>query len=224
MMFVQRNQVRAGGRRVGVAATIVGLVMLMVLAAGGLSFTAWAQSIDSTDTGEIPTTGGMRPGPVGQNPPTQRRKGVTPVAIKIETAQVNSEIEQVDIVNGVMQNPSGPYIVAWYRGLGKLGENKNIVMSGHVDYYNAPNAVFQYLGQLQEGDKIEVTGTNGDTYVYSVEWTKSYEVASLDQATIDEIVGDSDSETLTLITCTGTFDSNSGEYDTRLVVRAKRED
>jgi sortase A len=195
-----------------------------VLAAGGLSFTAWAQSIDSTDTGEIPTTGGMRPGPVGQNPPTQRRRGVSPVAIKIETAQVDSEIEQVDIVNGVMENPSGPYIVAWYRGTGKLGERNNVVMSGHVDYYNAPNAVFQYLGQLQEGDKIEVTGTNGDTYVYTVEWTKSYEVASLDQATIDEIVGETDSEKLTLITCTGTFDSNSGEYDTRLVVRAERED
>jgi sortase A len=123
-----------------------------------------------------------------------------------------------------MQNPSGPYIVAWYRGTGKLGERNNVVMSGHVDYYNAPNAVFQYLGQLQEGDKIEVTGTNGDTYVYTVEWTKSYEVASLDQATIDEIVGETDSEKLTLITCTGTFDSNSGEYDTRLVVRAERED
>jgi LPXTG-site transpeptidase (sortase) family protein len=224
MMIVNRNQAPLRRRRVGVAATIVGLVMLMVLAAGGLSFTAWAQSIDSTDTGEIPTTGGMRPGPVGQNPPTQRRRGVSPVAIKIETAQVDSEIEQVDIVNGVMENPSGPYIVAWYRGTGKLGERNNVVMSGHVDYYNAPNAVFQYLGQLQEGDKIEVTGTNGDTYVYTVEWTKSYEVASLDQATIDEIVGETDSEKLTLITCTGTFDSNSGEYDTRLVVRAERED
>jgi sortase A len=224
MMIVHRNQAPFGRRRVGMAATIAGLVMLMVLAAGGLSFTAWAQSIDATDTGEIPTTGGMRPGPVGQNPPTQRRKGVTPVAIKIETAQVDSEIEQVDIVNGVMQNPSGPYIVAWYRGTGKLGERNNVVMSGHVDYYNAPNAVFQYLGQLQEGDKIEVTGTNGDTYVYTVEWTKTYEVASLDQAAIDEIVGETDSEKLTLITCIGTFDPNAGEYDNRLVVRADRED
>jgi LPXTG-site transpeptidase (sortase) family protein len=224
MMIVHRNQTPSGRRRVGMAATIVGLIMLMVLAAGGLSFTAWAQSIDSTDTGEIPTTGGMRPGPVGQNPPTQRRRGVSPVAIKIETAQVDSEIETLDIVNGVMQNPSGPYIVAWYRGTGKLGERNNVVMSGHVDYYNAPNAVFQYLGQLQVGDKIEVTGTNGDIYVYIVEWVKNYPIASLDQAAIDEIVGETDSEKLTLITCSGTFDANSGEYDNRFVVRADRED
>ena len=148
---------------------------------------------------------------------------MTPIAIKIETAQVDSDVESVDIVNGVMQNPSGPYIVAWYRGTGKLGERNNVVMSGHVDYYNAPNAVFQYLGQLQVGDKIEVTGANGDTYVYTVEWMKNYEVASLDQSAIDEIVGETDSEKLTLITCTGTFDPNKGEYDTRFVVRADRD-
>src|SRR5215207_2378723 len=137
-MIGQRNQAPMGRRRVGVTATVVGLVTLMMLST--LSFTAWAQPIDSTGKGEIPTTGGMRPGPVGPNPPTARRRGVSPVAIKIETAQVDSEIEHVDIVNGVMQNPSGPYIVAWYRGTGKLGERNNVVMSGHVDYYNAPNA------------------------------------------------------------------------------------
>jgi sortase (surface protein transpeptidase) len=166
----------------------------------------------------------MRPGPVGQNPPTQRRRGVTPVAIKIETAQVDSEVETVDIVNGVMQNPSGPYIVAWYRGTGKLGEPNNVVMSGHLDYYDVPIGVFYYLGGLQAGDKIEVTGTNGDTYIYSVEWVKTYDMASLDQNAIDEIVGKTDSEKLTLITCAGTFDSGKGEYDTRFVVRADRED
>jgi LPXTG-site transpeptidase (sortase) family protein len=224
MMIVQRNQVRSGGRRVGVAATVVGLVTLMLLTVGGLSFTAWAQPIDQTGTGDIPTTGGMRPGPVGPNPPTARRRGVLPVSIKIETAQVDSEVESVDIVNGVMQNPSTPYIVAWYRGTGKLGEKKNIVMSGHLDWYDVPVGVFYYLGDLHEGDKIEVTGSNGSTFTYSVEWVKTYDTASLDQATIDEIVGQTDSEKLTLITCAGTFDSGKGEYDTRFVVRATRED
>jgi LPXTG-site transpeptidase (sortase) family protein len=223
MMEIHRNEAPFGRRRVGVAATVIGLIALMVLAVAGPTFSAWAQPINPTDTGEMPTTGGLRPGPVGQNPPTQSRRGVTPVAIKIETAQVDSEIEQVNIVNGVMQNPSGPYIVAWYRGTGKLGESNNIVMSGHVDYYNAPNAVFQYLEQLQEGDKIEVTGSNGETYTYTVEWVRNYEVASLDQNAIDEIVGNTGDEKLTLITCSGTFDPNKGEYDTRFVVRAERE-
>jgi LPXTG-site transpeptidase (sortase) family protein len=221
-MIGQRNQAPIGRRRVGVAATVVGLVTLMMLST--LSFTAWAQPIDSTGTGEIPTTGGMRPGPVGPNPPTARRRGVRPVAIKIETAQVDSEVEQVDIVNGVMENPSTPEIVAWYRGTGKLGEKNNIVMSGHLDWYNVPIAVFHYLGDLQEGDKIEVTGSNGDTFTYTVEWVRTYDVASLDQSAIDEIVGQTDSEKLTLITCAGDFDSSAGEYDTRLVVRAERED
>jgi Sortase domain len=214
MMIVQRNQAPSGRRR----------VTLMVLTAGGLSFTAWAQPIDQTGTGDIPTTGGMRPGPVGPNPPTARRRGVRPVAIKIETAQVDSEVEQVDIINGVMQNPSTPYIVAWYRGTGKLGEKNNVVMSGHLDWYDVPIGVFYFLGDLNEGDKIEVTGSNGDIYTYSVEWVRTYDVASLDQNAINEIVGATASEKLTLITCAGDFDSGAGEYDTRFVVRANRED
>jgi LPXTG-site transpeptidase (sortase) family protein len=222
MVIVQRNQAPAGGRRAGVAAAVVGLVALMVLT--NLTFTAWAQQIDETGNGEVPTTGGMRPGPVGQNPPTARRRGVLPVAIKIESAQVESEVEQVDIVNGVMENPSTPYIVAWYRGTGKLGEQNNVVMSGHLDWYDVPIGVFYYLGDLKEGDKIEVTGADDRTYTYAVEWVRTYDVASLDQNAIDEIVGKTDSEVLTLITCAGTFDSGKGEYDTRFVVRAKRED
>jgi LPXTG-site transpeptidase (sortase) family protein len=223
MMEMHRNEAPFGRRRVGVAATVIGLVALMVLAVAGPTFSAWAQPINPTSTGEMPTTGGMRPGPVGQNPPTQRRRGVTPVAIRIETAQVDSDVEPVDIVNGVMQNPSTPYIVGWYRGTGKLGESNNIVMSGHLDFYDVPIGVFYYLGELQEGDKIEVTGTNDNTYTYTVEWVKTYDVASLDQAAIDEIVGKTDSEKLTLITCAGSFDPTKGEYDTRFVVRADRD-
>jgi sortase A len=113
--------------------------------------------------------------------------------------------------------------VAWYRTTGKLGEDNNVVMSGHLDWYDVPIGVFYYLGDLSKGDKINVTGSDGNTYTYSVEWVKNYDVASLDQATIDQIVGKTNTEELTLITCTGVFDSGKGEYDTRMVVRAKRE-
>lgn len=204
----------------GLTALLVSVIALLVVAAGGQAFSVLAAPIGSTGKGDTPTTGGMRPGPVGQNPPTLRKKGVRPVAIKIEKAQVDSEVESADIVNGVMQNPTTPYIVAWYRTTGKLGEDNNIVMSGHLDWYDVPVGVFYYLGDLSEGDKIVVTGADGNDYDYKVDWIKNYDVASLDQATIDEIVGKTDTEELTLITCTGVFDSGKGEYDTRMVVRA----
>jgi sortase (surface protein transpeptidase) len=214
---------RTDRRRFGASAMFVGLIALMLLAAGGQAFSARAEPIGATSKGDMPTTGGLRPGPVGQNPPTLRKKGVRPVAIKIEKAQVDSEVESVNIVNGVMENPSTPYIVAWYRGTGMLGEDNNIVMSGHLDWYDVPIGVFYYLGDLSQGDKIEVTGADGNTYNFSVDWVKNYDVASLDQSKIDEIVGKTDSEVLTLITCTGDFDSGQGQYDTRMVVRASPE-
>jgi sortase (surface protein transpeptidase) len=222
-MILRRNAKNTGPRRVGLTALLASLIALMLVAAGGQAFSVFAAPIGLTGKGDTPTTGGMRPGPVGQNPPTLRKKGVRPVAIKIPKAQVDSAVESVNIVNGVMENPTTPYIVAWYRGTGKLGEDNNIVMSGHLDWYDVPIGVFYYLGDLAQGDKIEVTGTDGNDYVYIVDWTKNYDVASLDQATINEIVGKTDTEELTLITCTGVFDSGKGAYDTRMVVRASPE-
>jgi len=207
----------------GMTALFASLVALMVIAAGGQAFSVLAAPIGSAGNGDTPTTGGLRPGPVGQNPPTLRKKGVRPVAIKIDKAQVDSEVESADIVDGVMQDPTTPYIVAWYRTTGKLGEDNNIVMSGHLDWYDVPVGVFYYLGDLSEGDKIQVTGTDGNDYIYKVDWVKNYDVASLDQDTINDIVGKTGTEELTLITCTGVFDSGKGEYDTRMVVRASRE-
>lgn len=219
----RRNPMRSDRRRVGATAVMVGLIALLVLAVSGQAFSAWAAPIGSAGNGDMPTTGGLRPGPVGQNPLPLRTKGVRPVAIKIDKAQVDSEVESVDIINGVMENPSTPYIVSWYRGTGKLGQASNVVMSGHLDWYDVPIGVFYYLGNLSHGDKIVVTGADGNDYDFVVDWVKNYPVATLDQAAINEIVGPTDSEALTLITCTGVFDSGQGQYDTRLVVRASRQ-
>src|SRR4051794_15938540 len=121
-MILRRNAKNSSRRRAGLTAVLASLIALMLVAGGGQAFSVFAAPIDSTGKGDTPTTGGMRPGPVGLNPPTLRTKGVRPVAIKITKAQVDSEVESVNIVNGVMENPTTPYIVAWYRGTGKLGE------------------------------------------------------------------------------------------------------
>ena len=179
--------------------------------------------IVSTQTGETPTTGGLRPGPVGLNPPVRRNRGVRPVAIQIDKAQVDAEVEEIEIVDGVMQNPTGPFVVSWYRETGRLGQSEsNVVMAGHVDYWDVGEAVFWYLRELAEGDEINVTGEDGTVYAYGVEWLRDYTVAELTPDQIDEIVGRTEVEALTLITCGGDFDYATGEYLSRMVVRAHR--
>ncbi len=179
-----------------------------------------AGRIVSTLVGEVPTTGARRPGPFDlAPPPLVRRAGVQPIAIQIERAAVDAEIEPLRIVNGTMQDPTGPWVVAWYENLAGLGEGGNIVMAGHIDYWNVGPAVFYTINQLAQGDEIDVTGADGKVYTYRVEWVRQYDA---DNAPLEEIVGPTEDESLTLITCGGTFDYTNSHYLQRTVVRASR--
>ena len=177
--------------------------------------------IVSTRLGEVPTTGGRRPGPLGEAAAPARRAGVAPIGIEIDATGIAAEIERLAIVEGVMQNPTGPWVVSWYEDLAGLGEGGNVVMAGHVDYWNVGPAVFYALDQLAEGDEIDVTGEDGSVHTYAVEWVRQYDAAD---APLEELVGvgGDAGDSLTLITCGGTFDYTNGEYLQRTVVRANR--
>lgn len=205
---------------------LFGVLVLALLCAPALSsrvtLAQESSAIAATAVGDMPTTGALRPGPMGDNPPLYRVKGVAPVAIKIDTAQVDSAVEQIEIVDGVMLDPSGPWIVSWYRETGRLGEVNNVVMSGHLDYWDVGPAIFWNLGDVVEGDVIKIVGEDGKDYYYAVEWIRNYTTADLTNDSIREIVGKTKNESLTLITCGGEFDYNRQEYLSRMVVRAHR--
>jgi len=178
------------------------------------------QPIASTQRGEMPTTGGLRPGPIGLDPSPVPTAGAKPVAIEIDAAAVNAQVETIEIVNGVMQNPTGPWVVSWYKETARLGEVGNVVMAGHLDYWDVGPSVFYNVGSLKENDPIQVTGDDGEIYTYSVQWTKLYDA---NNAPIHEIVDPTDNESLTLITCGGPFDYQNGVYLQRTVVRSLRD-
>lgn len=172
--------------------------------------------------GEMPTTGAARPGPAGwvTNPAQPVQQSLRPIAIRIPSIQVDAEIERRPIVNGQMANPTGPFVVAWYGATGRLGEPEgNVVLAGHVDYAGVGPAVFARLGELVEGDEIEVLGESVKSFRFAVVWSRSYEA---DSAPVEEIIGPTDEQSVTLITCIGTFDPTAQRYDMRLIVRGER--
>ena len=120
---------------------------------------------------------------------------------------------------GAMQDPEGPVTVAWYDFSARPGTIGNVVMAGHVDYHDYGPAVFWNLRNLEPGDRVEVSLADGQTYIYEVDSLNYYTAAD---APVDEIVGATDYEALTMITCGGSFNPSQLEYDKRLVVRAKR--
>ncbi len=160
--------------------------------------------------------------PVPATPlPTLPTPSNSPLArLVIQKAKVDAPVVTLSIdENGVMQSPSNAYDVAWYDFSARPGTGSNVVFSGHVDYHDVGAAVFWNLRDLQSGDLIEVHLEDGTVYQYSVSALDCMPVA---EAPINQIVGPTQSEVVTLITCCGTFNSSTRQYDRRLVVRADR--
>ena len=208
--------------------------LLGAAAVAGLSRVAHAQEIgtpestpaqvpiESTTTGDTPSAGGLRPGPLGESSPLPRAANPTaPVNIVVDKAGINADIEQLDIINGVMQNPTGPWVVAWYRQTSTLGEQGNVVLAGHVDFWNVGPSVFFNVRNLVAGDEVVLTGENNRTYAYAVDWVETFPLEDLTTGgKLQEVVGYTDAPSLTMSTCGGEFDYVNGEYLSRTVVRA----
>jgi sortase (surface protein transpeptidase) len=209
-----------------VLALLLGLLLPLVGAAA--QETNADEDVATTEAlSEVPSTGARRPGPIilaatrVAAPEPERVEGVAPVELQVDSVGVDAPIELGDVVDGAMQDPSGPWVVSWYEPLGKIGEGGNVVLAGHVDYWNVGPAVFWDVRYLPEGDIIRVVGEDGKNYEYAVQWTQPYMAEELTPEVIqNDIVGDTGEETLTLITCGGEFNPDTGEYNERWVVRA----
>lgn len=127
-------------------------------------------------------------------------------------------IKGLDAAN-VMESPDNAYDTAWYDFSARPGKGGNAVFSGHVDYINVGRAVFWGLKDLKPGSLVEVRLADGTSVKYAVNSVQVYEAET---APVDLIVGPTPRDTVTLITCAGTFNSATRQYDKRLVVRAER--
>lgn len=137
---------------------------------------------------------------------------------RIDLAVADGELAANPALNGAI-DPTGPWVVAWYENLGAIGRAGNVVMAGHIDYWNVGPAVFYNLSTLEPGDEVVLSGDDGKTYPFAVEWVRQYDSASMP---LEEVAGPTEGQSVTLITCGGAFDYASGLYLQRTVVRANR--
>lgn len=177
--------------------------------------------IQPTTLGPMPTTGAIRGAPVGTQPVGVMAVTATqPAAIQVPAAQIDAKIEILNIVNGTMENPTGPWVVSWYQQTAELGMIGNVVLAGHVDYWNVGPSVFYNVRNLTEGDEITLTGDDGSAFTYSVQTNDTYDVQQLISGKLAEVVSPTTTAMLTMLTCGGEFDYVNGEYLSRTVVRA----
>lgn len=214
--------------RVSVALITIGIVM--IVAAVSLMALVATDVIDNGRGGnsDLETIIGFgepiktaTPGP----PPTPTAKfppgSTAPVArLRIPSVEIDAPVVVRGLdPDGKMLTPDTSYDTAWYDFSARPGSDGNAVFSGHVDYVNVGEAVFWDLKDVEQGEVIEVEMEDGSTYKYAVISRWQYDA---DTAPIDDIVGPTPEQSITLITCSGTFNSSTHQYDKRLIVRAER--
>lgn len=157
-------------------------------------------------------------------PPTPTPSTASIARIIIEKIKVDAPVVVKGLdKDGVPEVPDTPYEVAWYDFSAHPGHGKNAVFSGHVDWYPNITGVFWGLRNLAKGDIIKVRLEDGTEYTYKV--TENWMVDA-DTAPVMEIMGPTDKEVVTLITCGGQFtrdpQTGLGSYLSRRIVRAER--
>ena len=200
---------------------MVGALILMLIATGVIfSSDSGNSSLETIaafgDPIRTPTPGPTAT-PTGQFPPGSN----APVArLIVEKAEIDAPVVEKGVdAQGVMQSPDNAYDTAWYDFSAHPGFGGNAVFAGHVDYIHVGKAVFWNLKDVEQGDLIQVRLQDGTVYRYAVTSREQFDAAT---APVGTIVGPTPNETVTLITCGGTFNSATHQYDKRLVIRAER--
>ena len=139
-----------------------------------------------------------------------------PVTFAIPTINVSAEVEHVGMDSkGRMDVPKKWQNVAWFNLGYRVGQNGNAVIAGHFDRENGDPAVFYDVPKLKTGDKLIVTTDDGKKLTFQITDLKTFDH---DKVPLKELFGPSPIPKLNLITCGGTWDEITKNYEKRIVV------
>lgn len=121
---------------------------------------------------------------------------------------------------GQMDTPKNIFDVGWYEGSSTPGTGGTMLIDGHNGGPNV-HGVFKDLPSLAEGDTITVERGDGAIFHYSVIENKEIPLDEADKymrtAMVSPIAG---TESITLITCSGSWSNKQKTYLSRQFVRA----
>jgi LPXTG-site transpeptidase (sortase) family protein len=147
-------------------------------------------------------------------------EGVLLDRLQVPSVRIDAPVETRGINgSGEMEDPAGKDAVAWYNFSEFPGFGGNAVFSGHVDWFTGELGVFGRVKELKDGDEIVVKLSDGMEIKYKVVSSTLYESS---KAPVEQIVGRTDKDSVTFITCEGAWDRDARDYSHRRVVRAER--
>lgn len=142
----------------------------------------------------------------------------SPDRLIIPKIGVDAHVQHVGIAkDGAMAVPTNYTDVGWYKLGTAPGQIGSAVIDGHIDNGFGKDAVFKHLSELVSGDDLYIQTEAGTRLHFKVEDNETYPVADVP---LQKIFNRKDTARLTLITCSGTFDTGTLRYDQRRVVYA----
>ncbi|MCX6727270.1 MAG: class F sortase [Candidatus Saccharibacteria bacterium] len=125
---------------------------------------------------------------------------------------------QTTTKSGALKAPGNVNDAGWFTSSSKPGEGGAMLLDGHVAG-PTQRGVFYNIKKLVAGDVIEVERGDGTVFRYKVVKSNTTDVADTDMS--DALISaETGKQGLNLITCTGTYDEKSGEYNQRIIVFA----
>jgi sortase (surface protein transpeptidase) len=148
-------------------------------------------------------------------PPLAVAERSTPVSLSIPAIGLSVPLSQLELnADGTVQVPTDVQMPGWFEPGPAPGQLGSAVILGHVDSYQGP-AVFFQLRTLLTGDAVDVTLADGTVAHFAVYTVVQYEKAGFPTGLVYANHGYS---ALQLVTCGGTFDSQTGHYLSNIVV------
>jgi sortase (surface protein transpeptidase) len=117
---------------------------------------------------------------------------------------------------GALQVPASFTVAGWYTGSPRPGATGSAVIAGHIDSYRGPGVFFR-LRELKPGELIYVQRAHSSLAVFKVTAVQEYLKSKFPT---DAVYGPVPDAELRLITCGGTFDTQTGHYLSNVVVFA----
>lgn len=140
-----------------------------------------------------------------------------PVRLDVPSVGVHTRLMRLGLnTDGTLEVPSRPLLAGWYTGSPAPGERGPSIIAGHVDSEETGPAVFYHLGEVEPGDRVNVTLQGGEVASFEVIAVRSYSAKDFPTRMV---YGNTDRAVLRLITCANWNDEKEA-YDGNLVVFA----
>ncbi|WP_433553015.1 class F sortase [Micromonospora zamorensis] len=165
----------------------------------------------ATSAPSVPVTVGELPADAAIIPPVRLVIPGIDVTATVNAVGINERTNEFEVPPSVDQ-------IGWYRyGPGLETDAGSVVIAGHVDSAKQGKGAFFRLRELDQGDTLTATGSDGEARQYRVIAREEYAKTKIP---LDRYFARDGKPRLTLITCGGPFDAKARKYRDNIVVTA----